>query len=219
MNDKNSLTGRFNEQKLKTVRANLLPGLPTAGFGAGEETGNTRQITISDTHAFSPTLLNEFRFGLTHINIGILNCGVGGACGTSATFAKDIGYPNANDGSIEASGGPGLGNFGTGFTEYLGDGGLFRVKSKNPYFADSLTIVHGSHVSKVGGEYRMRFLNTIDGGRSGFLKGNIQYGNDPNNAASFPVSHDLLSGQVCPVASTRIGRLVIRLPESRQTGI
>lgn len=204
VNEDNSLTGRFNEQKLKTVRANLMPGLPTAGFGAGEEVGNTRQITISDTHAFSPTLLNEFRFGLTQINIGIFNCGVGGACGTSATFAQDIGYPNANDGSIEASGGPGLGNFGTGFTEYLGDGGLFRVKSKNPYFADSLTIVHGSHVTKVGGEYRMRYLNTIDGGRSGFLKGNMQYGNDPGNGASFPVSHDLLAGQVCPVASRRV---------------
>ena len=195
VNEKNSLTGRVNEQKLKTVRANLLPGLPTAGFGAGEENGNTRQITISDTHAFSPTMLNEFRFGLTQINIGIFNCGVGGACGTSATFAQDIGYPNANDGSLEASGGPGLGNFGTGFTEYLGDGGLFRVKSKNPYFADSLTIVHGSHVTKFGGEFRLRYLNTIDGGRSGFLKGNMQYADDA------PATNPLLPGQVCPVAS------------------
>ena len=196
---KNSLTGRFNDQKLKTNRANLLPGLPTAGFGAGDEVGDTRQITVSDTHAFSPTLLNEFRFGLTHINIGIFNCGVGGACGTSATFAQDIGYPNANDGSLEASGGPGLGNFGNGFTEYLGDGGLFRVKSKNPYFADSLTIVHGAHVTKVGGEYRHRFLNTIDGGRSGFLKGNMQYADDA------PATNPLLPGQICPLASQAPG--------------
>ncbi len=199
VNEENSLTGRFNEQKLKTVRANLMPGLPTAGFGAGEEIGNTRQITISDTHAFSPTLLNEFRFGLTQINIGIFNCGVGGACGTSATFAQDIGYPNANDGSLEASGGPGLGNFGTGFTEYLGDGGLFRVKSKNPYFADSLTIVHGSHVMKFGGESRLRYLNTIDGGRSGFLKGNMQYADDS------PAHNPLIPGQICPAASQAAG--------------
>ncbi len=195
---KNSLTGRFSNQDLKTNRANLLPGLPTAGFGAGDEIGNTRQVTISDTHTFSPTILNEFRFGLTKIDIGIFNCGVGGACGTSATFANDIGYPNANDGSLEASGGPGLGNFGSGFTEYLGDGGLFRVKSKNPYFADSLTVVHGKHVSKIGGELRLRYLNTIDGGRSGFLKGNMQYADDA------PASNPLITGQVCPAASTRI---------------
>jgi hypothetical protein len=115
LSSKNSLTGRYSNQDLKTNRANLLPGLPTAGFGAGDEVGNTRQITVSDTHSFSPTVLNEFRFGITKIEIGIFNCGVGGACGTSATFAQDIGYPNANDGSLEASGGPGLGNFGSGF--------------------------------------------------------------------------------------------------------
>ena len=195
---KNALTGRYSQQDLKTNRANLLPGLPTAGFGAGDEVGNTRQVTISDTHTFSPTVLNEFRFGLTQIEIGIFNCGVGGACGTSATFAQDIGYPNANDGTLEASGGPGLGNFGSGFTEYLGDGGLFRVKSKNPYFADSVTIVHGTHVTKFGGELRLRYLNTIDGGRSGFLKGNMQYADDA------PAFNPLTAGQVCPAASTRI---------------
>jgi len=198
LSSNNSLTGRYNYQQLKTSRANLLPNLPTAGFGAGDEVGNTRQITISDTHTFSPTILNEFRFGLTQIEIGIFNCGVGGACGTSATFADDIHYPNANDGSLEASGGPGLGNFGSGFTEYLGDGGLFRVKSKNPYFADSVTVVHGPHVSKFGGEVRLRHLETIDGGRSGFLKGNMQYA-DPG-----PAFNPLLAGQVCPAASTRI---------------
>jgi hypothetical protein len=194
----NSLTGRYNDQRLKTNRANLLSALPTAGFGAGDEVGDTRQITVTDTHTFSPTLLNEFRFGFTQIDIGIFNCGVGGACGTSATFAQDIGYPNANDGTLEASGGPGLGNFGTGFTEYLGDGGLFRVKSKNPYFADSVTIVHGDHVLKAGGELRLRYLETIDGGRSGFLKGNMQYADDS------PVFHPLQTGQVCPAASTRL---------------
>jgi hypothetical protein len=192
----NSLTGRYSDQKLTTNRANLLAGLPTAGFGAGDEVGDTRQISISDTHTFSPTIINEFRFGFTQIDIGIFNCGVGGACGTSATFARDIGYPNANDGTLEQSGGPGLGNFGTGFTEYLGDGGLFQVKSKNPYFADSLTIVHGSHVVKFGGELRLRYLNTIDGGRSGFLKGNMQYADDS------PAFNPLTTGQVCPAAST-----------------
>jgi hypothetical protein len=198
LSSKNSLTGRYSNQDLKTNRANLLAGLPTAGFGAGDEVGNTRQITVSDTHSFSPTVLNEFRFGITKIEIGIFNCGVGGACGTSATFAQDIGYPNANDGSLEASGGPGLGNFGSGFTEYLGDGGLFRVKSKNPYFADSVTVVHGTHVTKFGGEMRLRYLNTIDGGRSGFLKGNMQYADDA------PAFNPLTAGQVCPAASIRI---------------
>jgi hypothetical protein len=173
----NSISGRFSNQPLSTVRANLFPGdIATAGFGAGEERGNSRQITISDTHTFSPTLLNEFRFGLTEIQISIFNCGVGGACGVSPTFAQDIGIPNANDGSLEASGGALIGNFNTGFLEFTGDGGLFQVKSKNPYFGDTVTIVKGDQVLKAGGELRLRHLNTIDGGRTGALKGQFQYG-------------------------------------------
>lgn len=197
LSDKNSLSGRFSNQPLETVRANLFPGnIPTAGFGAGEERGNSRQITISDTHTFSPTILNEFRFGLTQIQISIFNCGVGGACGVSPTFAKDIGIPNSNDGSLEASGGALIGNFGNGFLEFTGDGGLFQVKSKNPYFGDTVTIVKGNQVIKAGGELRLRHLNTIDGGRTGALKGQFQYGD------TGPISQPLATGQVCPPAST-----------------
>lgn len=201
VSDKNSLTGRYNDQKLFTTRANLLPGLPTAGFGAGDERGDTRQITLSDTHTFTPSIINEFRFGFTEINIAIFNCGVKGACGVSPTFADDIGIPNSNDGSDEASGGTGLGTFGDarGGVEFTGDGGLFQVKSKNPYFADTLTIVKGNHLVKFGAEVRLRYLNTIDGGRSGFLKGNIGY------AADTPVSQPLQPGQNCPAASQAAG--------------
>lgn len=176
-NDKNSINGSFNEQRLQNVRANLFPGnIPTAGFGAGEERGNTRSVTLNDVHIFNPTTLNEFRFGFTQIQISIFNCGVGGACGVSPTFSRDIGIPNSNDGSIEASGGVLMGAFGTGFQEFTGDGGLFQVKSKNPYFADTVTLIRGNHTIKTGFELRLRYLNTIDGGRAGNLKGQFQYG-------------------------------------------
>ncbi len=178
----NSLTGRFNNQDLKNVRENFFPaaltgppGLPTAGFGAGEEVGNTRQIVVTDTHSFSPSVLNEFRFGLTKINIGINNCGVLGACGVSPTWSTDVGIPNSNLGGEETSGGIGLGYTGTGFVEFLGDGGLFRAKSTNPYFADTLTVIKGNHVLKGGGEARIRYLNTICGGCAGFEKGAIGF--------------------------------------------
>ena len=217
VNDKNSLTGRYNDQANSNVRANLLPGLPTAGFGAGNEIGDTRQLVITDTHTFSPTLLNEFRFGLTNINISIFNCGVGGACGTSETFASDIGIPNSNLGTLETSGGTGLGVFGDGRggIEYTGDGGLFQVKSKNPYFADTFTIIRGNHVFKVGGEVRLRYLNTIDGGRSNFLKGEIQYSNGFGNECcgdqngGTPIAKTLVTGQICPPASTTGGRTLL----------
>ncbi|HEX7176340.1 MAG TPA: TonB-dependent receptor [Pyrinomonadaceae bacterium] len=182
-NSSNSLTVRFNDQKLKNVRDNFFktpddvpaPGLPTAGFGAGEEIGDTRQLVITDTHTFSPTLLNEFRFGLTNINIAIYNCGVLGACGVSETWGTDLGIPNVNLGGPETSGGPGIGWTGAGFVEFLGDGGLFQAKSRNPYFADSLTILKGNHVVKTGAEIRLRMLETICGGCAGFEKGAIGF--------------------------------------------
>ncbi len=193
LSENNTLSGSFNDQRLTTLRANFFPGnIPTAGFGAGEERGNSRLITVSDVHTFKPTLLNEFRFGLTHIQISIFNCGVGGACGVSPTFASDIGIPNSNDGSVEASGGALIGNFETGFLEFTGDGGLFQVKSKNPYFADTVTFIKGDHTMKFGGELRLRYLNTIDGGRTGTLKGQFQYGN--NGPATGPNAN-------CPAGS------------------
>ena len=185
----NSLTGRFNWQGLVNLRDNFFPtsvtgppGLPTAGFGAGEENGDTRQLVITDTHTFSPTVLNEFRFGYTEINIGINNCGVLGACGVSEQWSTDVGIPNSNLGGPETTGGLGLGFTGNGFVEFLGDGGLFRAKSKNPYFADSLTIIKGNHVFKAGGEARLRYLNTICGGCAGFEKGAIGFDGGPGNA-------------------------------------
>jgi hypothetical protein len=196
--DNNSLTGRFNNQKLKNVRENFFPvsvtgspGLPTAGFGAGEEVGNTRQLVITDTHTFSPTLLNEFRFGLTKINIGINNCGVLGACGVSETWSSDVGIPNSNLGNEETSGGIGLGTTGNGFVEFLGDGGLFRAKSTNPYFADTLTIIKGSHIIKTGGEARVRYLNTVCGGCAGAEKGQIGFGDGNTGNAQGDMLLDL----------------------------
>ncbi|MBI3664238.1 MAG: TonB-dependent receptor [Acidobacteria bacterium] len=176
LTDNNNLMGRFSQSRQKRVRANFFPKLPTAGFGAGDEVGNTRQVVVSDTHVFKPTILNEAKFGWTQIEIGIFNCGVGGACGVSPTYSKDIGIPNANKGTLATSGGMLTGGFGTGEFEFTGDGGLFLPKSNNFHFADNVTIIRGKHAWKVGAEARLRRLDTIDGGRSGMLKGHIQYG-------------------------------------------
>lgn len=195
LSDNNSLSGRYSRQNNKTVRGSFFKVVP-AGFGNGEELNNTRQVVVTDTHTFSPTLLNEARFGYTKIDIGILNCGTGGACGLSPTFSQDVGIPNSNDGSFEQSGSILTGGFGNGGIEFAGDGGPFIVFSKNPYFADTLTIIKGKHTVKFGSETRLRFLNTIDGGRTGGLKGNLAYGDGS------PEARAILPGQVCPAAST-----------------
>lgn len=196
LSSNNSISGRFSRQNNKTIRGSFFDVVP-AGFGNGEELNNTRQVVVTDTHTFSPTLLNEFRFGYTKIDLGILNCGTGGACGLSETFSQDVGIPNSNDGSFEQSGSILTGGFGNGGIEFAGDGGPFIVFSKNPYFADTLTIIKGNHTLKTGFETRLRYLNTIDGGRTGGLKGNLAYGDGA------PEARAILPGQVCPPASTQ----------------
>jgi carboxypeptidase family protein/TonB-dependent receptor-like protein len=176
LTNRNSLIGRFSRSNQEVDRANFFPKVPTAGFGAGNEIGNTRQVVVEDTHMFKPTLLNDLRFGWTHVEIGIKNCGVEGACGISPTACQDLGIPNCNHGTPASTGGILTGGFGTGFFEFTGDGGLFLVKSNNFYVGDTVTIISGNHTWKAGLEVRPRLLDTIDGGRSGGLKGQLQYG-------------------------------------------
>jgi len=80
LTNKNRLYGRYTRDNQERVRANFFPKVPTAGFGAGDEVGNTRQVVVNDVHTFNPTVLNEFKFGWTQVEIGIKNCGVEGAC-------------------------------------------------------------------------------------------------------------------------------------------
>jgi len=178
ISDKNTLTGRFTRDNQTRIRANFFPVLPTAGFGAGNELGNTRQVVVTDTHIFKPTLLNELRFGWTQVELGIDNCGVNGACGISPTWCNDIGIPNCNKGTPATTGGLliGFGCCQPGTLEFTGDGGIFLEKSKSFYVADSVTYIQGKHTWKGGVEIRPREIDQLDSGGFGFLKGAIAWG-------------------------------------------
>jgi hypothetical protein len=177
--DKNTLAGRYTRDNQQRERANFFPVLPTAGFGAGNELGNTRQVVVTDTHVFKPTLLNELRFGYTNVEIAIFNCGVNGACGVSPTWCNDIGIPNCNKGTPATTGGAliGFGCCGPGTLEFTGDGGIFLEKSKNYYVADSVTYIEGKHTWKGGVEVRPRIIDQLDSGNFGDLKGAFAWGN------------------------------------------
>ena len=180
ISDKNTLAGRFTRDNQLRERANFFPVLPTAGFGAGNELGNTRQVVVTDTHVFKPTLLNEVRFGYTSVELGIFNCGVNGACGISPTWCNDIGIPNCNKGTAATTGGALIGFGGgnpPGQLEFTGDGGIFLEKSKSYYVADSVTYIQGKHSWKGGVEIRPREIDQLDSGGFGDLKGAFAWGN------------------------------------------
>jgi len=152
-----------------------------SGFGAGDEFGNSRGVRLGETHTFSPTLINDFRAGVTRVNIGIFNTGVNGALGFDPNISTNLGIPNINI-CGECTGIVLLGieepfqNGRQNQLEFVGDGGPFYFTSNNFSFADGLTWVHGSSTFKFGGDYRVRQNSNFDGGRAGGMKGNWQYG-------------------------------------------
>jgi outer membrane receptor protein involved in Fe transport len=178
----------YSSDKSSRARDNNFPigASPTgndlpSGFGAGDEFGDSRGVRLSETHTFSPTVINEARFGATRVEIGIFNTGVGGALGFSPTISANLGIPNTNicgecTGSIllgiEEPDQGGRQNQ----LEFIGDGGPFYFTSNNFSFADAMTWVRGNHSLKFGGDMRVRQNSNFDAGRAGAIKGQYQYG-------------------------------------------
>src|SRR5713226_2834817 len=50
LSNKNTLSGRYTRDNQERDRANEGPKVPTMGFGAGNEIGNTRQVAVNDVH-------------------------------------------------------------------------------------------------------------------------------------------------------------------------
>ena len=185
--EKNSIFGRYSKSDTARSRDNFFPlgsspngnDLP-AGPSAGDEFGNSKGFTMGDTHVFTPNVINDARFGVTRVQIGIFNTGVNGTGGFSPTVSANLGAPNINLGPNSS----GIVLVGivdelTGTdraTEFTGDGGPFYFLSNNFHAADAVTYVKGTSTYKFGGDYRVRQNSNYDGGRNNGTKGNYQYG-------------------------------------------
>ncbi len=187
----NSIFGRYSFSKNDRLRDNNFPlgtspnnnDLPS-GFGAGDEFGNSRGITLGDTHTFTPTIINDFRAGWTNVRIGINNPGVNGALGFNPNVSSNLGARNINI-SPNSGGVILLGIVDPNFSqEFVGDGGPFYFSSHNYNLADTVTIVKGNSIFKLGTDLRERRNTNFDGGRNGGIKGNHQYGTSAGGFAS-----------------------------------
>ena len=192
-----SLFFAYSSDKSSRARDNNFPlgtspngnDLPS-GFGAGDEFGDSRGVRLGHTHVFSPTVINDARFGATRVEIGIFNTGVNGALGFDPNVSANLGIANTNicgecTGAIllgiEQEQGPGARQ---NQLEFIGDGGPFYFTSNNFSFADGLTWVRGTSTFKFGGDYRVRQNSNFDAGRAGAIKGQYQYGTGANGFLS-----------------------------------
>jgi Carboxypeptidase regulatory-like domain/TonB dependent receptor len=185
--DANTIFGRYSKGNSARSRDNFFPlgtspngnDLP-AGPSAGDEFGDSKGFTLGNTHVFSPSVVNDARFGVTRVEIGIFNTGVNGTGGFSENVSANLGAPNINLGPNSS----GIVLVGivdelTGTdraTEFTGDGGPFYFISNNFHVADAVTVVKGNSTFKFGGDYRVRQNSNYDGGRNNGTKGNYQYG-------------------------------------------
>ncbi len=183
----NNFFGRYSKSTTARTRDNFFPlgSSPTgndlpAGPSAGDEFGNSKGFTMGDTHIFSPSVINDARFGVNRVQIGIFNTGVNGAGGFNPSITSALGGRNINI-SPNTSGIVlvGIVDELTGTdraTEFTGDGGPFYFLSNNFNFADAVTVVKGNSTFKFGGDFRVRQNSNYDGGRNNGTKGNYQYG-------------------------------------------
>ena len=112
---------------------------------------NSRNLALSDTHIFSPAVINEFRFGFNRSNSSQVALKVAEASAFAAQnglqFGPVTGFPSA---TFAFSGN------GLGANEFSGFGAASSalVFENSFQWTDSLTAVRGAHSLKMGGEAR-----------------------------------------------------------------
>jgi hypothetical protein len=97
----NSLMARFSFAQQSTPSQGSFIYSPTSTLF------NTRNFVVSDTHLFSPTVLNDFRFGFNRANSSVealtLAEGDAFAAQNAFQFSPVIGFPSVNWTSIGAT--------------------------------------------------------------------------------------------------------------------
>jgi outer membrane receptor protein involved in Fe transport len=151
---KDTLFGRYSYGQdifLKTVS---VVGTPS-GFAAGSNVNHPRGFVVGETHIFSPTIVNEFRYGYSRPLYGYINPFQGEA------FSANLGIVNANRSSL-LGGGALIGGYNSEIS-YTGDGGPYEVPQKTEQYVDALSWSHGPHTFKFGANIIHREVDFFQG--------------------------------------------------------
>jgi hypothetical protein len=176
ISDRDNLFGTFSYE----VQPSFTPSpfqnaLDGGAFSDGYENDSFRAVAISETHVFSPNLINEFRLGYNRINTHRFqlnyDTNISGQLGfPGVPFGPNIGglpQISINDGTAT------LGS--TGF--------LPAIEKQNSYIlTENLTLVHGRHSAKFGTEIRHEEFTLFEPSAP---RGTLNFGSDfTDNPAS-----------------------------------
>jgi len=123
--------------------------LDGGNFFSGDEDNSYRSVAISETYMFSPTFVNEFRFGYNRINSHRYQVNA------FQNVSGNLGFPGVP--YSPGNGGLPTITFSDGSSVEIGSYGyLPSIEKQNSFvFTDNFTKVVGAHALKFGGEVRL----------------------------------------------------------------
>jgi len=150
LSEKNNVYVRWMRRKTPYVRPSSLP------VGTYTQARDHRQLVASDTHVFSPTIINTFTFGhqTDFLLAGEEEKGVKPLTGDVVVAA--LGLQGVNPKGYKSEGFPDTSISGLSTVQLGGSGGVDNIDQNNGIdtYIDTLTWSKGKHVLKFGGEYR-----------------------------------------------------------------
>jgi len=149
ISDSDSIFGRFSWSNQRDVPPGAIPPpLDAANFASGVFLQKPRNVVVSETHIFTPRLINELRLGYTQNESDRLQFN------STVNESAQLGIPGipfaSNNGGLPQFGVGGLSSFGS--AEYQPT----VEKQAIEQLIDSLTLIRGRHTIKFGAELKPR---------------------------------------------------------------
>ena len=204
--DKNNFYFRWMRRATPYIRPRNFP------WATYTQSRDHRQMVASDTHVFSPTLVNTFTFGhqTDFLLAGEEEKGFIPLHGDEAV--KNIGLQGVNPKGYSTEGFPAMTISGLTTIDAPASGGKDNVDQDNGIntFIDTLTWSKGKHVLKFGGEYRQFWW------QSGIINTQVYGAFNFNGSFTGNGFADFLLG--IPYTATRLDPLFNRRNHNRQWG-
>jgi hypothetical protein len=148
----------------------------------------TRNASISDIHTFSPTILNEFRLGISDLDYPALAASYGQG------WPQMLGLPS----NVPSYTLPGITM--SGFDNFPGSNAAYKelFSAYTPQLIDNVTFIRGNHTLKVGIDLRRNRFNQLmlNGGSGTFNFTSTLTGNLPSPAGTGSGLASFLTGAV-----------------------